>query len=38
MAELKTKLNKASVIKFLNGIKVETKRKDAFAIRNDDGT
>ncbi|MBI5350392.1 MAG: DUF1801 domain-containing protein [Chloroflexi bacterium] len=32
MAELKTKLNKASVEKFLNGIKDETKRKDAFAI------
>ncbi|MEK7807910.1 MAG: DUF1801 domain-containing protein [Chloroflexota bacterium] len=32
MAELKTKLNKASVTKFLNGIKDETKRKDAFTI------
>ncbi len=32
MAELKTKLNKSSVTKFLNGIKDETKRKDAFAI------
>lgn len=32
MAELKTKLNKASVTKFLNSIKDETKRKDAFTI------
>src|SRR3990172_10518162 len=32
MAELKTKLNKASVTKFLNGIKDKTKREDAFAI------
>ena len=32
MAELKTKVNKASVEKFLNGIKDETKRKDAFTI------
>ncbi len=32
MAELKTKVNEASVTKFLNGIKDKTKRKDAFAI------
>jgi hypothetical protein len=32
MAELKTKVNKASVEKFLNGIKDERKRKDSFQI------
>ena len=32
MAELKTKINNASVEKFLNSIKEEQKRKDAFAI------
>lgn len=32
MAELKTKLNNASVIKFLNGIKDEQTREDCFTI------
>jgi len=32
MAELKTKLNDASVEAFLNGIEDETKRKDSFTI------
>ncbi|CAG0940414.1 hypothetical protein ANRL1_00148 [Anaerolineae bacterium] len=32
MAELKTKLNDASVTDFLNGIKDETKRTDSFKI------
>lgn len=32
MAELKTKLNDASVTDFLNGIKDETKRADSFEI------
>ncbi len=32
MAELKTKVNKASVEKFLNGVKDEQKRKDSFTI------
>ena len=32
MAELKTKKRKASVKKFLDGIKDEQKRKDSFAI------
>jgi len=32
MAELKTKLNDASVTDFLNGIKDETKRTDSFEI------
>ena len=32
MAELKTKLNKASVEKFLNSVKDEQKRQDSFKI------
>jgi hypothetical protein len=32
MAELKTKVNKASVKEFLNGVKDEQKRKDSFKI------
>ena len=32
MAELKTKLNKASVEKFLNNVKDEQKRQDSFKI------
>jgi hypothetical protein len=32
MAELKTKLNDASVTDFLNGIKDEEKRADSFEI------
>ncbi len=32
MAELKTKLNKASVEKFLNGVKDEKKREDCFKV------
>jgi hypothetical protein len=32
MAELKTKVNEASVTDFLNGIKDETKRADSFEI------
>ena len=34
MAELKTKLNDASVTEFLNGIKDEEKRADSFEILN----
>jgi len=34
MAELKTKLNKSSVEKFLNGVKDEQKRLDSFKIMN----
>jgi hypothetical protein len=34
MAELKTKLNNASVTDFLNGIKDEEKRADSFEILN----
>src|SRR6188768_2076479 len=34
MAELKTKVNDASVTKFLDGIEDETKRKDTLAIYN----
>ncbi len=32
MAELKTKLNKASVEKFLNGVKDEKRREDCFKV------
>ena len=32
MAEIKTKVNKASVIKFLNAVEDEGKRKDSFEI------